>query len=220
MHLHVPSDATNAIDATHATVLHPAAGGAAAAPSTRMHPDDERRLVARAATDPEAFGALYDFYLPRIYGFIHRRVREHSVSEDLTATTFERGLAALRGGRFRNDSFGGWLYRVAANVVIDHVRASRRLHPADDEDRLDPAADVLAATIARDDLRRAMARVADGHRRVLALRFFDDLESAEASAVLGCSRRTFAVKLHRAIAALRAALAADSAEVLEVSDVA
>jgi hypothetical protein len=128
MHLHVPSDATNAIDATDATVLHPAAGCAAAAPSTRMHPDDERRLVARAATDAEAFGELYDFYLPRIYGFIHRRV--------------------------------------------------------------------------------------------LALRFFDDLESAEASAILGCSRRTFAVKLHRAIAALRAALAADAAEILEVSDVA
>ena len=218
MHLDVPSDATNATDAT---VLHPAADGVAPARSTRMDPDHERRLVARAAVDGEAFGELYDFYLPRIYGFIQRRVGEHSVSEDLTATTFERGLAALRGGRFRNDSFGGWLYRVAANAVIDHVRAARRLRPADDDDeRLDPAADILAATIARDDLRRAMARLPEGHRRVLALRFFDDLEPVEASAVLGCSRRTFAVKLHRAVAALRAALAADADGVMEVSDVA
>jgi DNA-directed RNA polymerase specialized sigma24 family protein len=65
-----------------------------------------------------------------------------------------------------------------------------------------------------------MEGISDAHRRVLALHFFDDLESAEASAVLGCSRRTFAVKLHRAINALREAMAAQARDVLEVSDVA
>ena len=206
--------------ATRATDPQDAAGGSAPARSTRMDPGRERALVARAGRDGEAFGELYDFYLPRIYGFIHRRVRERSVTEDLTAATFERGLAALRGGRFRNDAFGGWLYRVAANAVIDHVRASRRLRAVDREDELDPAPDALAAAIDRDELRRAMGRISEGHRRVLALRFFDDLESAEASAILGCSRRTFAVKLHRANGALRDAMAADAREALEVSDVA
>lgn len=206
--------------APRATAPHSAAGGSPPARSTRMEPDRERALVARAGRDRDAFGELYDYYLPRIYGFIHRRIGERSVTEDLTATTFERGLAALRGGRFRNDSFGGWLYRVAANAVVDHVRASRRLHAVADEDELDPAPDALGAAIEADDLRRAIGRLPDAHRRVLALRFFDDLESAEASAVLGCSRRTFAVKLHRALAALREALVADARDAMEVSDVA
>ena len=192
----------------------------ALARSTRMEPERERALVARAGTDAAAFGALYDFYLPRIYGFIQRRVGDRSVTEDLTAMTFERGLDVLRSGRFRNDAFGGWLYRVAANAVIDHVRAARRLRAVTEEDQLDPAPDVLAAAIDRDDLRRAMDGLADTHRRVLALRFFDDLEPAEASAILGCSRRTFAVRLHRAIGALREAMRADVPETLEVSDVA
>lgn len=185
-----------------------------------MGRERERTLVRAAATDDAAFGVLYDFYLPRIYGFIHRRVRERSVTEDLTATTFERALAALRSGRFRNEAFGGWLYRVAANAVIDHVRASRRVQPDAEVDRLDPAPDALGAAIDRDELRRAMSRISDTHRRVLALRFFDDLEPAEAGAVLGCSRRTFAVKLHRAVAALRAAMAEEASELMEVSDVA
>lgn len=193
---------------------------AASERSSRMEPERERALVARAGTEAAAFGALYDFYLPRIYGFICRRVGDRAVTEDLTAMTFERALAVLRSGRFRNDAFGGWLYRVAGNAVIDHVRAARRLNPAMDEDHLDPAPDALAAAMDRDDLRRAMDLLADGHRRVLALRFFDDLEPAEASAVLGCSRRTFAVRLHRAIGALREIMAADARETLEVSDVA
>ena len=195
-------------------------GGSGAARATRMDLERERDLVRRAGRDASAFAELYDFYLPRIFGFVQRRLRERSVSEDITATTFERALAALRGGRFRNDAFGGWLYRVAANAVIDHVRATRRLTVAVDTDSLDPAPDALAAALDHDDLRRAMAGLSDTHRRVLALRFFDDLDPVEAGAVLGCSRRTFAVKLHRAVAALRTALTADAIETLEASDVA
>lgn len=206
--------------ATWATEPRPAVGGLAPLRAARMEPEVERDLVRRAAADPAAFGRLYDFYLPRIYGFVQRRVREHSVSEDITATTFERALAALRGGRFRNDAFGGWLYRVAANAVIDHVRAARRLTVAIDADAIDPAPDALAAALDHDDLRRAMSRLSETHRRVLALRFFDDLDPVEAGAVLGCSRRTFAVKLHRAIAALRVALATEAREPMEASDVA
>jgi len=206
--------------ATWATEPTRAIGGSPAARATRMDPELERDLVRRASRDPSAFGELYDFYLPRIYGFVQRRVRDRSVSEDITATTFERALAALRGGRLRNDAFGGWLYRVAANAVIDHVRAARRLTVAVDADALDPAPDALAAALDNDDLRRAMARLSETHRRVLALRFFDDLDPVEAGAVLGCSRRTFAVKLHRAVAALRVALSAEAMEPLEASDVA
>ena len=74
---------------------HDAGGGSGASRATRMEPARERELVGRAGTDADAFGELYDFYLPRIYGFVHRRTRERTVTEDLTATTFERALAAL-----------------------------------------------------------------------------------------------------------------------------
>ncbi|OGN82593.1 MAG: hypothetical protein A2X23_01500 [Chloroflexi bacterium GWC2_73_18] len=185
-----------------------------------MSPDRERALVARARRDGAAFGELYDFYLPRIHGFIARRVGERSVSEDLTATTFERALEAVRRDDFRNDSFGGWLYRVAANAVVDHARRRRRLVPLGDgadpgerdghgplaADPPDTAADAFAAALERDELRRALVRLPEAHRRVLVLRFFDDLDVDELCGVLGCSRRTFAVKLHRALRALRGAL--------------
>ena len=62
-----------------------------------MDRDRERTLVDRARSDAAAFGELYDFYLPRIYGFAYRRVQERSVAEDVTATTFQRALeAAIR----------------------------------------------------------------------------------------------------------------------------
>jgi len=199
---------------------------------TRMDPARERDLVDRSRLDGAAFGELYDFYLPRLFGFIVRRVGERSVAEDLTATTFERALTAVRRREFRNESFGGWLYRVAANAIVDHVRNGRRLLRLGesafetDTDGGDPAGgrhrtifagdeaalDQFASMLDRDQLARALRRLPETHRRVLVLRFYDDLDLDEICGVLGCSRATFAVKLHRALAALRGAIGAESTD--------
>lgn len=189
--------------------------------TTRMESAREQALVAEARADPAAFGELYDYYLPRIYAYVARRVEDRSVAEDLTATTFERALGAVRGEDFRNASFGGFLYRVAANAVIDHARRERRSIPlgvrasdhdgGEDRGGIEELSDesatrAFAAAVDRDTLRRALQRVPEGHRRVIVLKYFDGLEVEELCAALGCSRQTFAVKLHRALRALRVAV--------------
>ena len=182
----------------------------------------EHVLVAGARADPSAFGELYDFYVPRIYGFIARRVEDRSVAEDLTATTFERALGAVRREDFDNASFGGFLYRVAANAVIDHARRNRRTIPQgiragdlDDGEHDRRAAESIgdeaatrafSAAIDRDVLRRALQRIPDAQRRVIVLKYFDGLDVEELCAALGCSRQALAVRLHRALRALRATL--------------
>jgi RNA polymerase sigma-70 factor (ECF subfamily) len=199
-----------------------------------MESTRERDLVSRSRVDAAAFGELYDFYLPRIYGFVVRRVGERDAAQDLTAMTFERALGAVRREDFRNESFGGFLYRVAANAVVDHARRGRRTVPLGmrasdwDEDGSrtngtgprqedligdEAAAAALAAALDRDVLRRALRDLPEGHRRVLVLKFYDGLEIDELCAALGCSRPTLAVKLHRALRALRAAALRESSDV-------
>jgi RNA polymerase sigma-70 factor (ECF subfamily) len=193
---------------------------------TRLDPTRERALVARARVDASAFGELYDFYLPRIHGFVARRVADPAVAEDLTAVTFERALTAVRRGDFRNEAFGGWLYRVAANAVVDHVRRSRRsvslgrratVGGPDRGDEAtvgdDRAERALTAALDRDVLRQALVRVSAAHRRLLVLRYLDGLGTDELCAVLGCSPATLAVRHHRALRAVRAELATESIDV-------
>jgi RNA polymerase sigma-70 factor (ECF subfamily) len=202
----------------------------AADPSaTRMDPAREQALVARARADVAAFGELYDWYLPRIHGFIARRVEDRAVTEDLTATTFERALGAIRRADFRNESFGGFLYRVAANAIVDNARRGRWTVPLgtrasdyanlDGDERAgrddanlgdDAATRAFASALDRDVLRRALLQLPEAHRRVIVLKYFDGLELDELCAALGCSRPTFAVKLHRALRALRAAMTVET----------
>jgi RNA polymerase sigma-70 factor, ECF subfamily len=182
-----------------------------------MDIDRERSLVAACRSDSSAFGTLYDFYAPRILGFIYRRVRDYNVAEDLTSVTFHRAFEAVRGASFRNQSFGGWLYRVASNAVIDHYRRNRRIISLaslrDCEDFDDPCVDLLADAIDRDEVRRGLYAVQEMHREVLILRYFDDLDADEICAILGCSKETLSGKLQRALRALRAAIVKESADV-------
>jgi RNA polymerase sigma-70 factor (ECF subfamily) len=185
---------------------------------TRLDVERERALVERAPTDPAPFAELYDEYQPRIFAFCVRRVEDRAVAEDLTATTFERALVALRSGTFRNDAFGGWLYRVAGNAVVDHVRRRHRTvplaTPAGDDDGgqgaagwADPADEravrAFAAALDRDALARAIGELPAGHRQVVVLRYVDGLEGEALATALGTSRATAAVRLHRALRALR-----------------
>lgn len=199
--------------------------------ASRMDSERERALVARSRFDAAAFGELYDFYLPRIHAFVLRRVGVRAIAEDLTAMTFERALGVIRRDDFRNDSFGGWLYRVAANAVIDHARRDRQTVPlgrragdgpraADDRDErgLDEslgderAVRAFADALDREVLRRAILGLPPNHRRVIVLKYLDGLEIDELCAVLGCSRPTLAVRVHRALRALRDAVARETTD--------
>jgi RNA polymerase sigma-70 factor (ECF subfamily) len=181
-----------------------------------MPAERERALVGRAREEAAAFAELYDFYMPRVYGFVYRRVRDRAVAEDLTSVTFQRALENVRRADFRNESFGGWLYRVASNAVVDQIRRDRRYVPMADaagDGPGDLAIDALSAALDRDQLRRALKSLPDNHREVLVLRFYDDLDASEMCAVLGVSKETLAVRLHRALRALRMVVAKESADV-------
>ncbi len=182
-----------------------------------MDASHERSLVARAREDGAAFCELYDFYLPRIYGFIFRRVQDSHTAEDLTSMTFQRALENVRRADFRNESFGGWLYRVASNAVVDYTRRDGRYVPMsalrEEDEPGDKALDALAAALDRDQLRRALLSLPEGQRELLVMRFYDDLDNTELCAALGCSKEALAVRLHRALRALRMAVAKESVDV-------
>ena len=190
-------------------------------PGSRMDLERERGLVVRARTDAEAFSELYDFYLPRVYGFVARRIDDRATAEEITAITFQRGLETIRSGTIRNDVFGGWLYRVAASAIVDRARrAERDLPPGvrvgdldePDVERRQPlvgdeiATAEFAAALDREQLRTALRRLTEPQRRIIVLKFFDDLSTPELCTALGVSAGTLAIRLQRALRALHQAV--------------
>ena len=116
-------------------------------PRSRLDPERERGIVVRARTDAEAYGTLYDFYLPRVYGFVARRVADRAAAEAITASTFQRGLEAIQSATLKSETLGGWLFRVAASAIVDQGRRGDGAVPAGMRagDLVEPDADARPA---------------------------------------------------------------------------
>ena len=197
-------------------------------------PHDEQSLLTDARSDDRAFGKLYDRHLPKVYEFFARRIEDREAAENLTAATFQRALAAVRADEV-GASFNAFLYRVAGSAVVDHARRGRKPIPkgvraADldgpgDREAAEAIANeaatrAFAAAIEGSRLRRAFTRLSDDDRHLIVLRYFDGLEIDELCAAAGMTRQAFAVSLHRALRALRAAMEPATAEAKEAIDAA
>jgi RNA polymerase sigma-70 factor (ECF subfamily) len=165
-------------------------------------------LVARAqAGDASAFGRLFDHYHQPIYRYVASRVHRPSDAEDLTQTVFVKALEALPRYEARGIPFGGWLFRLARNAVIDHVRTNHKhtdLEQAEQRTGLDPSPDeVIAVRQALDQVATALDALTPDQREAVALRFFAGLSAREAAEVMGKQEGTVRGLQFRAIAAMR-----------------
>ncbi|HJW22536.1 MAG TPA: sigma-70 family RNA polymerase sigma factor [Candidatus Limnocylindrales bacterium] len=169
------------------------------------------RLVAQARQgDLQAFGTIFDHYHAAVYRFVVSRVGRPSDAEDLTQLVFVKALEALPRYTARGVPFGGWLFRLARNTVIDHVR-TRREHVELEvvTRRATEEAGPEAVAALRDDLdavARALEELTEDQREVIALRFFAGLSAREAAEAMGRQEGTIRGLQFRAIGALRRSL--------------
>ena len=177
------------------------------------------RLVDEArAGDAWAFGQLFDHFHLLVYRYVASRVRHPSDAEDLTQLVFVKALEALPRYESRGIPFGGWLFRLARNAVIDHVRTSHEhadLAQSAERAGADAGPDELA--VIRQEIeavRSALATLTDDQRDAISLRFFAGLSAREAAEAMGKQEGTIRGLQFRAIAALRRQLGIEEPEVV------
>jgi RNA polymerase sigma-70 factor (ECF subfamily) len=177
-------------------------------PETIAGNDEDTRLVAAARADPEAFVALYRRYVGPVHRYLLGQVGHRADAEDLTATVFVKALADLDryGG---SGPFAAWLFAIARHTLRDHLRRRR---PTADLDAValalpDGAPSPEEAALGRErasTLHRLLAALPPDQREALALRYFAGLPTATIAAIQGGSGGAIRMRLHRAVAALRA----------------
>lgn len=174
-------------------------------------PDND--LLARAVHgDAEAFGLLYRQHLARVYRFVRYRVDDPHEAEDLTETVFLKVWEALPAYRQTGLPWTAWLFRIAANTVIDYYRthhAHTELEEALPAEGLE-LLDRVSLGEERGQVRLALQQLPPDQQRLLWLRFVDGLSHAEVACILGKTEGNVRVMQHRALAALAKLLEAMS----------
>src|SRR6185369_7888573 len=99
--------------------------------------EQEKLLIEAAQQDPRRFAELYEANFERVYAFIVRRVHDRTKSEDLTSEVFHHALANLCRFEWRGVPFSVWLFRIAANAIVDRWKKRSRETVDSDSDDLD-----------------------------------------------------------------------------------
>jgi RNA polymerase sigma-70 factor (ECF subfamily) len=183
----------------------------------------EAEAIDRAKQgDAEAFEGLYGLHKRRVYSLCLRMTGNTAEAEDLTQEAFlqlYRKIATFRG----ESAFSTWLHRLAVNVVLMRLR-KKGLPEISLEETLEPQQEdgprkdigtrdnVLAGSIDRINLERAIERLPPGYRIVFVLHDIEGYEHNEIAGMLGCSIGNSKSQLHKARMKLRDLLKTSRAE--------
>jgi len=153
----------------------------------RLRSDEQLVALFRAGSD-EAFRVLHDRYRQRLFAYVRQMLSSYSRqdAEDVLQDVFVRAFGALRGDS-RAVNVRAWLYRVAHNRCIDHLR---RPHPPAAEIfemSRKPLLDPVDEAQRREDLRRLVGdvgRLPEQQRSALLMREIDGLSYSDLAGAL------------------------------------
>jgi RNA polymerase sigma-70 factor, ECF subfamily len=161
--------------------------------------------------DRPPFEDLYRAYLGRIYAYVRAQVTSSADAEDITAQVFMNAYHAYPRFEPRNTTPAAWLFRIARNATLDHFRAHGRRERLRRTIEHQPVAEVDPSGVAEDRIqyRALLERVAqlpERQRNAISLRH-SGLSFEEVGGLLRCSEDAAKMLYHRALKALKEAVA-------------
>ena len=185
-----------------------------ASPERRLEADSDMEIVRRVqAGDVAAFDRLILKYRERVYGIVYNMTSNREDTADLTQDAFIKAFQSIQrfGGQ---SSFFTWLYRIAINSTLSHLRKSRlrsffSLESVNAEEPV--SREIIAALTDKTGVERnsfvrelqeklndAMQKLSTNHRTVVTLFEIDGLSHQEIAEVMNCSVGTVRSRLHYA----------------------
>lgn len=193
-----------------------------ASPERKLEADSDRVIVERVQQgDVAAFDALILKYRERVYSVVYNMTSNREDSADLTQDVFIKAFQSIN--RFQGQSsFFTWLYRIAVNATLTHLRKSR-LRTFFSFDRIqedDPGAAAVLNQLTeklgadrdayvkelQEKLNEALQKLSIKHRTVVTLFEIDGLSHEEIAQIMNCSVGTVRSRLHYAKQLLQAEL--------------
>lgn len=185
---------------------------AAEAPARRRDPRGSRSDL------PPDFEAWFREYRESVYRYVRFRVATRESAEDITSEVFLKALRSLEGYDRRRAAPRTWLLRIARNAVTDHLRSLRRRRSL--QVSLDRVPDLVSQAPSQEErilreeqvsrLLNAAATLRAADQEVLSLRYGAGLGNGEIADAMGTSNNVVAVRVHRALVRLKAAVEARS----------
>lgn len=182
-------------------------------PERQAEADSDIEVVKRVqAGDVAAFDQLIRKYRERLFGVVYNLTSNREDTADLVQDAFIKAFQSIN--RFQGQSsFFTWLYKIAVNTTLSHLRKNRlrtffSLEKVQEDGTSSEILNQLTDTTGADrdaylrelqeKLNEAMQKLSIKHRTVITLFEIDGLSHAEIAEVMDCSEGTVRSRLHYA----------------------
>jgi RNA polymerase sigma-70 factor (ECF subfamily) len=132
--------------------------------------------------------SLYEEYFDKIAHYIYVRLGNKNEAEDLAGEVFLKALESLKSYKERGIPMQAWLFRIAHNMSVDHLRRRGRITTVPINgivvEAREDTIDMAEKSIEMERINEAMQKLTPEQREVVRLRFFSDLSSKEVGAIL------------------------------------
>ena len=178
---------------------------------------DEPDIIRRAkAGDASAFSVIFERHHAAIYRYIYYRLGDAAAAEDLASEVFVRMVERIDRYRYRGKPLLAWLYTIARNQVIDHVRRAERRPTVPlierDAESLSDAGREEGSLLTGQMLAECLGELTEDQRRVILLKFVEGFDNSAVARILGKPVGAVKSLQHRGLAAMRKCVERDGGD--------
>ncbi|GAB4083859.1 sigma-70 family RNA polymerase sigma factor [Myceligenerans cantabricum] len=158
-------------------------------------------------TEDELLEAVHDSHAGALYRYVVRRTDDEEEARDVVQETLLRAWRHPEVLQRSEEAVRAWLFTVARNLVVDHLRSARRTREhatasVPDRDERDRTQAVLDSWLVAD----ALVSLSPDHRAVVVGAYYGGRSVAELATEIGIPPGTVKSRLHYGLRALRLAL--------------
>ncbi|MEO8457338.1 MAG: sigma-70 family RNA polymerase sigma factor [Chloroflexota bacterium] len=176
--------------------------------------NDAVRTLPSTDADLDAFSESYQRYFPRLFAYVYARVNNVHLTEDLVADVFERAYAKADSLRSK-EAYSTWLFTIARNAIISHVRKHSRETIVDPDVIRDisPAiGSVEGEILAREeqsDIARLVSQFPQREQDIISLKFDAELTNHQIAEIMELTEPNVRVIIFRTLRKLREMMVAE-----------
>lgn len=147
----------------------------------------------------DALAAAYEQYSDGVFAYCLRILADRQLAEDVLQETFLKVQQHARSIQ-RNESFRSWIFRIARNEALMHLRRTRNDGRLEDDSVWDEETphEQLVALERADIVNRLLDSLKREYREVLVLLVYEQMSYAEIAAVTGATESSVKSRIFRA----------------------
>jgi RNA polymerase sigma-70 factor, ECF subfamily len=153
-----------------------------------MFSENYNKISPTREDQENKLAALYDEYFGKIARYVYVRIGDQNEAEDIASSVFLKALDSLTTYQERGLPMQAWLFKIAHNLVVDHLKkVSRRTLVS--LEKVDIISDVDPVKVAETNVEMArvnetMKNLTEDQQEVIRLRFMVGLSSKEVGEIL------------------------------------